>query len=244
MPKPNSTLIVVVLDRSGSMNGIRHDTLGGFNSFLADQKKNPTDEARLTLVQFDHEYLVSYDNKPLADVPNLTPETYVPRGNTALLDAMGRAIVTTGEALKVMPEAERPEQVVFLCITDGQENASREYTKAKIAEMVKHQTDVYQWNFVFLGANMDAIGEGASMGVAAVNAMNFQASAQGMGVMYQAVSSNVDSYRTSRNAASLSFTSAQRDANANPDDVDLKVLTESKVQAAVNKNDSDSRPKN
>ena len=225
------------------MGSIREDTLGGFNTFLAEQKKAAADEARLTLVQFDHEYLVVHNNKLITEVPDLTLETYVPRGNTALLDAMGRAIVSTGEALKAMPENERPEQVVFLVITDGQENASREYTKAKVAEMVKHQTEAYKWQFVFLGANMDAIGEGAGMGVAAANAMNFQASAKGMGVMYQALSSNVASYRSSRKSADLSFSSGQRDAHANPDAVDLKVLTASQVSKALTP-DSDSKPKN
>jgi len=224
------------------MRGIANDTIGGFNSFLAEQKKANVDEARLTLVQFDHEYNVIHNAKPLAEVPDLTAETYVPRGNTALLDAMGRTIVTTGEALTAMPEHERPEQVVILVITDGEENASTEYTKDKIAEMVKVQTDHYKWQFVFLGANLDAIRAGGSVGVNAANAMNFQANAAGMGIMYQAVSANVSSYRKSRSVQDLAFTNAQRQDN----DPGVKGMTPSAVQSALdaNKPDSDSRPKN
>lgn len=213
MTKPNTTLVAVVLDRSGSMGFIRQPTIDGFNGFLAEQKKSTADEARLTLVQFDHEYLVVHNNLPLADVPDLTAETFVPRGNTALLDALGRAIISTGETLAAMAEDERPEQVVFVIITDGQENASREYTKAKIAEMVKIQTEVYKWQFVFLGANMDAIGEGAGMGVHLNNAMTFSADERGVGVMYRSLSNNVKSYRAVRDFSALSFTDEQRDAN-------------------------------
>ena len=250
MTKPNTTLITVILDRSGSMRPIAKDTIGGFNTFLADQKKDPADEARLTLVQFDHEYDVIHNNKLLAEVPELTGETYVPRGNTALLDALGRTITTTGQTLSAMPENERPEAVVVVVITDGEENASREYTKAQVAAMVKEQTDVYKWQFLFLGANIDAIQAGASVGVHAANAMNYQPTAGGMDVLLRDVSSNVKSYRSTKQVSDLSFTQAQRDANAGPADpasvivsskIDIAILTPSEVDIALKANHAGER---
>lgn len=241
MTKPNTTLITVVLDRSGSMGPIAKDTIGGFNTFLTDQKKDPADEARLTLVQFDHEYNVIHSNMLLADVPELTAETYKPHGNTALLDAIGRTIATTGQTLSAMPENERPEAVVVVVITDGEENASREYTKAQVAEMVKLQTEVYKWQFLFLGANIDAIQAGAAVGVGYANSMNYQPTSGGMDVLLRDVSSNVKSYRSSKSASDLSFTQAQRDANAGPADpasvvisskIDIAILTPSEVLKA------------
>jgi hypothetical protein len=214
--KPNSTLIAIVLDRSGSMQSIAADTIGGFNSFLEEQRKVPNDDARLTFVQFDHEYDVIHDSMPLKDVPALTSATYVPRGSTALLDAMGRTINTVGASLARMPESERPSQVVFCIITDGQENASREYTHARVSELIQHQQAKYRWNFVFLGANMDAISVGGGYGVSAGHALTFTSSPVGMVNMYASLSSNVASYRATADASCLNFTDDQRSLNADP----------------------------
>lgn len=214
MPNPNSTLIAVVLDRSGSMANVVADTIGGFNTFLAEQRKNPVDDCRLSLVQFDNEYMVVHENRPLAEVPDLTTETYMPRGGTALLDAIGRTIDDTGRALAAMPESARPGQVVFCILTDGEENASSRYTKEQINEMIRHQTEKYRWQFVFLGANQDAIQAGQAIGVAAANSLSYNGSGRGTAQVFSTIASNVTSYRSTKSAGALSFTSAQRLSNA------------------------------
>lgn len=154
--------LTVVLDRSGSMHVCQSDAEGGLNRFVEDQKKRPG-EALFTLVQFDTEYEFVHRAVPIGKVPHCS---LVPRGNTALLDAVGRAIVETGERLAKMPEADRPGLVVFVIITDGQENSSREFTKTKVQEMISHQQDVYKWQFIYLGANQDAFAEAGDLGIA------------------------------------------------------------------------------
>lgn len=199
--------IAIVLDRSGSMDAIRADTIGGFNAFIEEQKKVPG-EATLTLTQFDHEYEVVKDFIVLADMPLLNEKTYVPRGMTALLDAIGRTIVTVGEKLDAMDEEGRPDKVIFVILTDGYENNSKEYKKAKIAEMVKHQTKTYDWQFVFLGANMDAIHEGAGMGMAAGQSMTYDPN--NIQAAFNVTGQNVSAYRTGVRD-NLSYTDKDRE---------------------------------
>ena len=165
------TDIVVVLDRSGSMQACKDDAEGGLNAFVEDQKKRPG-RAVFTLVQFDTEYEFVHCGVPVAEVP---PFTLVPRGWTALLDAVGRAILETGERIAKTPESERPGLVAFVIITDGQENSSKEFTKDQIKQMIQHQTDVYQWQFTFLGANQDAFAEAGGIGITADKAAYFAA---------------------------------------------------------------------
>ncbi len=155
------TDITVVMDRSGSMNVCLTDAEGGLNHFLDEQKKQPG-EALFTLVQFDHEYEFVHRGVPIRTVPYCT---LVPRGNTALLDAVGRAIVETGERLSKMNEADRPALVVVVIITDGEENASKEFNRTKIKEMISHQQTAYNWQFTYLGANQDAFAEAGSLGI-------------------------------------------------------------------------------
>ncbi len=156
------TDITVVLDRSGSMHSCQSDAEGGLNRFIDDQKKQPG-EANFTLVQFDTEYEFVHRGIPIKSVPHCS---LVPRGNTALLDAVGRAIVETGERLAKLPEADRPGLVVFVVITDGEENSSKEFSLTRIKEMIQHQQDVYKWQFIYLGANQDAFAEAGAMGIA------------------------------------------------------------------------------
>lgn len=172
MTKPNFVEIVVVLDRSGSMESVRKDTIGGFNTFITDQKANQVGEVKVTLTQFDDVYEVVYSGYPLQNVPMLSEATYVPRGMTALLDAVGRTIVNVGDRLSKTPEHERPSLVIFVVLTDGQENASKEMRLDKVKEMIKHQTDKYGWQFVFLGADQNAF-QAAQMGFAASNTYNY-----------------------------------------------------------------------
>lgn len=157
------TDITLVVDRSGSMASTKEDAQGGINTLINEQASKPG-KCTLTLVQFDSSYEVVYNG---TDIKNVKPYELVPRGTTALLDAVGIAITTTGQRLAAMPEGDRPALVIFAIVTDGQENSSREYTKAKIKEMVSHQQDTYNWKFTFLGANQDAFAEGASLGFAA-----------------------------------------------------------------------------
>lgn len=186
------TDITVVMDRSGSMQACQADAEGGLNRFVEDQKKLPG-EATFTLVQFDHEYEFVHKAIPVRDVPYCK---LVPRGNTALLDAVGRAIVETGERLAKMPEAGRPGLVVFVITTDGQENASREYTRAKIKEMIAHQQGVYHWQFTYLGANQDSFAEAGAMGMSLSGTANTTNSTQG--VAYAAMSAKLGRMRKAK----------------------------------------------
>ena len=133
---------------------------------------------------FDHEYEVLHDHVALGEVAPLTDKEYFARGSTALLDAVGRTIDSVGARLAAAPEEERPEHVVFVITTDGRENSSREYTAQRVREMVEHQQQKYSWQFVFLGANMDAVSEARNLGISAKYAANFTPSHSGVRNMY------------------------------------------------------------
>jgi hypothetical protein len=166
------TELAFILDRSGSMASVRIETIAGFNRFLEEQLALPG-EARLTLVLFDTEIQTPVVSTPVASVTPLTTETYTLGGSTALLDAIGVTIDTLGARLAAMPEPERPGKVIVAILTDGEENASRVFNIHKINEMISHQRDVYGWEFLFLGANQDAIATAGRMGIAANNAATF-----------------------------------------------------------------------
>ena len=166
------TEIAFVLDRSGSMQSMATAAIDGFNHFLKSQQSAP-DHARLTLVLFDDEYLVPQVSSPVVEVRPLTRETYVPRNSTALLDAIGLTIEELGLRLAATPEPERPGKVIVAILTDGEENASTQFTWTQIAERIRHQTAHYQWEFFFLGANQDAIATAAKMSIAAGNAATY-----------------------------------------------------------------------
>jgi len=187
--------IVCVIDRSGSMASISQDAIGGFNTFLAEQKKVPG-EATLTYVQFDTDYEVVHENKPLNDVPDIDSKTYVPRGATALLDAIGKTIESVGKRLSGLAESLRPDKVIFVILTDGEENSSHEYSKAKIKEMITHQKDVYQWGFIFLAANQDAFAEGVKLGIDIKDTSNFAATGKGVRQAYGAATASAMAYRS------------------------------------------------
>lgn len=182
--RENLTEMVFVLDRSGSMRSLTADTIGGFNELIEKQKKIEGD-AYVTTVLFDHEYELLHDHVALKDVAPLTDREYFARGSTALLDAVGRTINTVGARLAAMPEEERPAHVVFVITTDGMENASCEYTAKQVREMVEHQQQKYSWQFVFLGANMDAVSEAGKLGISASHAANFAPSQRGVSMMYR-----------------------------------------------------------
>lgn len=187
--------IICIIDRSGSMGFIADDAIGGFNTFLEQQKKVPG-EATLTFIQFDTEYEVVHENKPLDDVPKLDDSTYQPRGGTALLDALGKAIDSTGHRLSKMSERNRPDKVIVAILTDGEENSSNIYSLSKIKDMITHQKDVYNWEFIFLAANQDAFDEAAKLGIAQEDAFNFAATNEGVREAYVRMNCTVSEYRT------------------------------------------------
>lgn len=171
---PKLTELVVILDKSGSMHSVVSDTIGGFNALLEEQKKGVGD-IKVTLALFDDHYKLLHNGVVIADVPKLDENTYKPSGSTALLDAIGRTVDEVGARLAKTPEEERPSKVIVAIITDGEENCSREYNKTKIAEKIKHQTDKYAWQFLFLGANQDAFAEAGNIGIAQAFACNYNA---------------------------------------------------------------------
>lgn len=194
--------IAFVLDRSGSMQSMSSEAIGGFNSFVEDQKKVPG-EAVLTLVQFDHEYATVFDWIDLKKVPKLDGQTYQPRGTTALRDAMGRTIIDIGKKLSSMPEDERPEQVIFVVLTDGMENASKDFTLEKLRSMVDTQEKTFSWKFLFLGANIDAFGEAGQLNIARASAMNYSGDSKGLKMAYAVSSRAVKSIRMGDSSVDL-----------------------------------------
>ena len=181
------TQISVILDRTGSMSSIRADTIGGFNSFLAEHKRLPT-QVTLTLVQFDSldPYEVVHAYAPIVAVPELTEETFVPRANTPLFDAIGRGIVDLDTRLRSMPVAQRPARIIFVIVTDGQENSSHEFTGAQVRSMVTERRAA-GWQIVFLSADEGAIASGESVGVRAQQSMGVMKSSRGSSRLWSTV---------------------------------------------------------
>jgi Mg-chelatase subunit ChlD len=175
----NYAEIAFVLDRSGSMQSCREAAMNGFNLFLHEQQQTES-LVKLTLVLFDDEYLVPINGLPVAEIVPLNDDSYVPRGSTALLDAIGRTIDDLGARLAALPEQDRPGQVIVAILTDGLENSSQSYTWQQIARRIKQQTEQYRWTFLFLGANQDAIATAAQMNIAAANAAAYVADAAGL----------------------------------------------------------------
>lgn len=216
MTQPNSTLITVILDRSGSMGPLQQATIAGFNEFLKGQQAAPG-EAQISLIQFDNAYEVNYLARPIKEAPPLTAETYQPRGSTALYDAIGRTIIQTGATLAGLPEASRPSKVIVVIDTDGEENASQEFSGKQINTMIREQTDKYAWEFIFLGANQDAILSASVLGISAQNALNTKASVMGTSAKYQTVNAYAlrsRGFGVSGQSMNNGFTDEEREANA------------------------------
>jgi uncharacterized protein YegL len=195
--KKNLTELVFILDRSGSMAGLEKDTIGGFNAMIEKQKAEAGD-AYISTVLFDNYSEVIHDRVALSDVPKLTEKEYYVRGCTALLDAVGGAIHHIGNVHKYAREEDRPEKTLFVITTDGMENASRRYSYEKVREMTQRQKEKYGWEFLFLGANIDAAKEAARFGIDADRAADYHADTQGTAVIYEAMSDVVYSVRASR----------------------------------------------
>lgn len=193
--KTNLTEIVFILDRSGSMRFLTKDTIGGFNSFIENQKKEEG-EALVTTILFDDKYEILHNGINIENITPLTGKEYSARGMTALLDAVGKSINDVGDRLNRTEESERPSKVIFVITTDGQENSSKEFNREQIKEMITRQTDKYNWQFMFLGANIDAVGEAASLGINPVFASNYVASPVGTDSLYATLSKTVSNYRS------------------------------------------------
>ncbi len=196
--KINRTELVFILDRSGSMAGLESDTIGGFNSMLEKQQKEEG-EAIITTVLFDNEYQLLHDRFDIHNIRPLTNNEYFVRGSTALLDAVGKTINKTVNVQKHIGEGERADKVLFVIITDGMENASCEYSKNQVKHMIEREKEKYGWEFIFLGANIDAVATARSYGIHSDRAANYYADAMGTKVFYSAVSEAVSEYRTKGN---------------------------------------------
>ena len=189
------TEIVFILDRSGSMCGLEADTIGGFNSMMEKQRRQEG-EAYISTILFDNESEVIHDRLPLEKVPVLTDREYYVRGCTALLDAVGSAIRHIGNIHKYARKEDIPEKTIFVITTDGMENASRHYDYEKVKSMIEERRDQHGWEFLFLGANIDAAREAARFGIHADRAANYHADSQGTGVIYDTVSDALEYMRT------------------------------------------------
>jgi von Willebrand factor type A domain-containing protein len=171
--------VICIIDRSGSMDEIKSDAIGGVNFFIKSQKEFEGETA-LSLILFNDNYNVVYDGRDIKEVPVLDEKSYIPNGTTAMLDAIGTTIDRVGERLFKTSEAERPEKVILAILTDGLENASKEYSYEQIATKIKLQQETYNWEFIFLAANQDAVVAGEKIAIRQEDAVNFEASCQGI----------------------------------------------------------------
>lgn len=208
MTDSTKTLIAALLDRSGSMEAIADDMRGGFDTYIGAERHQPG-TTLVTLAQFDDRYDVVYQNQPIASVPALDLQ---PRGMTALLDAIGRFVTEVGAGLAALPENERPGEVTVLVLTDGHENASGQWTKDAVRQLIAQQETVYGWDFVFLGANMDAVDVGSQLGFAPGKSLTYDADGAGVQGAWDAVASYSARKRSRgpRPAASIVFDDAER----------------------------------
>ena len=191
------TELVFILDRSGSMSGLEADTIGGFNSMIARQKQE-AGEALVSTVLFDHESVVIHDRLPLEKVPPLTEKEYFTCGCTALLDAVGGAIHHIGNIHKYARKEDVPEKTMFIITTDGYENASRRYDYEKVRKMIERQKSRHGWEFLFLGANIDAAAEAKRFGIGEDRAVNYKCDEAGTALNYEVISEAVCSVRAAR----------------------------------------------
>ena len=197
--KKNLTELVMILDRSGSMGGLESDTIGGYNSMLKKQGETEG-EVLVSTMLFDDRSEVLFDRVPLEELPQMTDKEYYVRGCTALLDAVGGAIRHIGNVHKYAREEDRPEKTIFVITTDGLENASREYSYERVKRMVERQKEKYGWEFLFLGANIDAIETAGKFGISADRAANYHSDHIGTALNYEVLADAVCEMRGSAKA--------------------------------------------
>jgi uncharacterized protein YegL len=213
----NLTRIVILLDRSGSMTSVQEATVAGFNEFIRQQQQ-VEGETEVLLVQFDDQYEIVFD-LPLVEVPLLDRDSFIPRGSTALYDAQGRTITMLGRQLASLADDRRARKIIVVTLTDGQENASRVYELKQVAEMVKNHHENLGWEFIFLGANQDAVAVGASMNIPLRSSMTYTATAAAMASVMRSTSTQVALFRQ---GAAPEFTQEDRE----------QALTEKKAASA------------
>ena len=194
--KKNLTEIVFILDRSGSMSGLEADTVGGFNAMSAKQKKEPG-EALISTVLFDDESVVIHDRVPVQNIAPMTERDYYVRGCTALLDAIGGAIHHIGNVHKYAREEDVPAHTLFVITTDGMENASRYYSSNRVKQMIERQKIKYGWEFLFFGANIDAVETASLFGIDEDRAVNYQCDSEGTALNYEVISEAISAVRCS-----------------------------------------------
>ena len=195
--KKNLTELVFILDRSGSMHGLETDTIGGFNAML-EQQKQAEGEALVSTVLFSSDSTVIHDRVPVEKVNPLTEREYRVGGCTALLDAIGGAIHHIGNVHKYAREEDRPEKTLFVITTDGMENASRRYTAERVREMIERQKAKYDWEFLFLGANIDAVETARQFGIGEDRAVTYQCDKEGTALNYEVISETVCNFRAAK----------------------------------------------
>lgn len=193
----NLTEMIFILDMSGSMQHLRTDTIGGYNALLDEQRKQSGD-CNVTTILFDDRYIVLHDRKDIKDVQPLTEADYCPRGTTAMLDAVGKTVIDIGQKLALMKEEDRPGNVIVTIITDGMENASKEFTWNQIQDMIKEQRKKYSWIFTFIGANIDVQKVSQDMGIDTRFAKSYSASKAGTDTVYKAMSKTVSFTRSKK----------------------------------------------
>lgn len=194
--KNNITELVFILDRSGSMAGLESDTIGGFNSMIEKQKKQDGD-CYVSTILFDDESEVLHDRVKLGDIHKMTDNDYTVRGCTALIDAIGGAIHHIGNIHKYARPEDVPEHTMFVITTDGQENASHKYTSEQVKKMIEHRREKYGWEFLFIGANIDAVETAARYGIDKDRAVNYNADGRGTQILYETVAKAVYNVRAS-----------------------------------------------
>ena len=195
--KKQLTEIVFILDRSGSMCGLEADTIGGFNSLIAKQKKEEG-EALISTILFDDHSEVLHDRVPLDRIKPMTEDDYYVRGCTALMDALGKAIKHISTIHKYAREEDRPSKTIFIITTDGKENASRQYSSERVKKMVEERKSKYGWEFLFLGANIDAVETAGHFGISKDRAVNYHSDSEGTALNYEVLSDAICSVRACR----------------------------------------------
>lgn len=204
------TELVFILDRSGSMSGLEADTIGGFNSMIIKQKKGEG-EAIVSTVLFDDQAEVLHDRIDIDKIDLMNDEQYYVRGCTALLDAVGGAIHHIGNVHKYAREEDRPEKTLFIITTDGMENSSRRYSYDRVKNMVEHQKERFGWEFIFLGANIDAVEVAGRFGIKANRAVNYECDSEGTKLNYDVLSETVTRMRQTKCAAEMSMALDEED---------------------------------
>ena len=200
--KKGLTEIVFILDRSGSMGGLEKDTIGGYNSMIAKQKEEEG-EAIISTVLFDNETEVLHDRVSLDKIGPITDKEYYVRGSTALLDAVGGAIHHIGNVHKYAREEDVPEKTLFIITTDGMENSSRQYSYDKVKKMVERQKEKYHWEFIFLGANIDAVSVANQFGVDKSRAVRYECDSAGTALNYEVMGKMVACARSAKSAKAM-----------------------------------------